>query len=251
MFRTMFFAISAAISYGQTRAPAFDVAAVKPSKPSSSDWTGLQIPGGGRFNANGVSLKAIIHFAYGVQDSQISGGPNWAGTDLFEVIAKAEGDATPAQIKLMLQTLLTDRFKLVLRHETKEVPVYHLVVAKNGPRLKESSQKSGSISGRGPGQVEGQKASMAMLVKLLTFQLGQTVEDQTDLKGNYDFKLSWMPDELQQGRPGGPDSAANPVDPSGASIFTAIQEQLGLKLEASKSLVEVLVIDHAERPTEN
>jgi uncharacterized protein (TIGR03435 family) len=95
----MFFAISAAISYGQTRAPAFDVAAVKPSKPSSSDWTGLQIPGGGRFNANSVSLKAIIHFAYGVQDSQISGGPNWAGTDLFEVIAKAEGDATPAQIK--------------------------------------------------------------------------------------------------------------------------------------------------------
>jgi uncharacterized protein (TIGR03435 family) len=92
---------------------------------------------------------------------------------------------------------------------------------------------------------------MAMLVKLLTFQLGQTVEDQTDLKGNYDFKLSWMPDELQQGHPGGPDSAANPVDPSGASIFTAIQEQLGLKLEASKSLVEVLVIDHAERPTEN
>jgi uncharacterized protein (TIGR03435 family) len=158
-------------------------------------------------------------------------------------------------MKVMLQALLSDRFHLSLRRETKEVSTFHLVVAKTGPKLgprlnAAADDNESSISGHGPGVVDGRKASMAMLVNLLTVQLGTKVEDHTGLEGRYDFRLTWVPDQfLQRGRPGGPDPSE--TDSNGPSIFTALQEQLGLKLEPSGDLAEVLVIDSVERPTEN
>ncbi|HEY1760674.1 MAG TPA: TIGR03435 family protein [Bryobacteraceae bacterium] len=246
--------VFAAGLWGQSSAD-FEVAAVKRSKPLASALSGLRFPSPGRFEAAGVTLKQIIRFAYGVRDFQLSGGPGWTETETFDIAGKAAESATSAQMRLMLQTLLAERFHLTLRRETSETSTFHLVVAKNGPRLGPNldagpGDKESSISGRGPGVVDGRKASMTMLVNLLTIQLGTKVEDHTSLGGKYDFRLTWAPDQFfQAGRPGGPD--ANETDTGAPSLFTALQEQLGLKLEPSKDAVEVLVIMSAEKPTEN
>ena len=171
----------------------------------------------------------------------------------------------------MLQTLLADRFQLKLHRETKELPVFALVVAKNGPKLKESEKKEGVPNGRmrmQPGHLDGMGFSMQQFTDMLGRQVGQPVLDMTELKGNYDFTLTFTPDENQQramaaafggpagGPPGGPGGAGERRPPSegaeGPSIFSALQEQLGLKLEKRKGPVEILVIDHVERvPTDN
>src|SRR5579872_1572706 len=281
--------------------PSFEVASVKPNK-SGGRGAGLQMAPG-RFTAKNIPLKMLIGFAYDVRDFQISGGPGWLSSEKYDIEAKPEGltgDPTKLseeqrqhqeeQLRLMVQSLLADRFKLTVRHETKELPVYALVVAKNGPKLQvaqetpptpdpppspEPSQPPGSkalggrgiskaLGGRGmmmrPGHFEGRSAAVSFLAHALSRQLGRTVLDKTGLKGVYDFTLDWTPDE-SQGRmfmgpkdanlgAGGP-PAPPPPDASGPSIFTAIQEQLGLKLESTKGPVEILVIDHVEQPTEN
>jgi uncharacterized protein (TIGR03435 family) len=172
----------------------------------------------------------------------------------------------------MIQSLLADRFKLRVSHETKELPVYALVVAKNGPKCQEAkpgdtypngikgfdgrAQGAGSFRA-GNGHLTLQGYPISFLSLLLAERLDRTVLDQTGLKGKYDIALKWTPDENLAATPSGPaggnpgaDAAAQP-DSSGPSIFTAIQEQLGLKLESTKGPVEIIVIDHIERPSEN
>jgi uncharacterized protein (TIGR03435 family) len=171
----------------------------------------------------------------------------------------------------MIQSLLADRFKLKLIHETKELPAYALVVAKNGPKLHEAKPDDTYPNGikgpdgqghpqmmrMGPGELTGQGLSMASLVHLLSQQLGRNVLDHTGLKDKYDFTLKWAPEPgegmMLRGPEGGNPGAesAPPAESSGPSIFTAIQEQMGLKLESTKAPAEVLVIDHVERPSEN
>jgi uncharacterized protein (TIGR03435 family) len=236
----------------QTAAPAFEVATVKPS-PDLMQWSGFQFPGGGRFEASHVTVKAMVAYAYGVRDFYVSGGPGWAGSDRFEIVAKAEASATPAQMRAMLQTLLAERLKLAVRRETKEVTVYQLVAAKDGVKssgLTESS-RNGGIRFVGRGQIEGMGNPMRGLANYLQTLLDQVVVDKTGLTGNYDFKLSWTPDESQAGKPGAQAGLPNAAEPGGASIFTALQEQLGLKLESSKGPVETLVIEHVEKPSDN
>jgi uncharacterized protein (TIGR03435 family) len=191
----------------------------------------------------------MLRFAYGLRDSQISGGPGWTGSELFDEAAKAKGTPDQAEMKPLLQALLKDEFRLVLRQETKDVPSYNLVIARGGPKLVESSKPDGFLSGRGPGVVDRQKAPIAQLANLLSIQLGQKVVDKTGLMGLYDFRLTWTPDESQRGLPGGPD-ADTVLDPSGPSIFTALAEQLGLRLEPSKAPMEFLIIEHAEKPVD-
>jgi len=260
--------------------PVFDVAAIKPNKSANNMVRLMFSPNG--FDGTNVTLQMLVRVAYDVEDNQISGGPAWLNSDHYDINAKMDSATADALHKLsedqgklerqrMLQALLADRFKLTVQHETKELSMYALVVAKSGPKLQEAKPDDTYPNGvKGPdgvgrpgmmrmgrGEVTGQGLPMTALAKLLTTQLGRTVVDKTGLTGKYDFKLQWTPDESEgamfKGPGTGPQGTASPPasDTSGPSIFTAIQEQLGLKLESQKGPVEVLVIDRVEKPSEN
>lgn len=215
---------------------------------------------GGRFNASNLTAKQLIEQAYGVRDFQLSGAPGWADSEHYDIEAKAdtEGPLTREQIKVMVQALLADRFQLKIHKESKELPMYALVVGKNGPKLKESTSERSSLR-LGRGMLTAEKVSVEMFAGELARQVGRSITDKTGLKGNYDFKLEWTPDASESfgpngagpgPGPGGPD-APPPPDPNGPTLFTAVQEQLGLKLESTKGPVEILVIDHIDRPSAN
>jgi uncharacterized protein (TIGR03435 family) len=215
----------------------------------------IQMSPHGTFTANGIDLKTLIGIAYEVQDFQISGGPGWLGSDRFEINAKCEGDVnlTMEQYRPLLQALLADRMKLTFHRDSKELPIYALVVGKSGPKLKESDpNERGPMMRMGRGQLTGTKVPMAFLAKHLSRQLRRTVLDKTGLSGGYNFTLEWTPEPGQMMGPGEPGpEAAPPSESSGPSIFTALQEQLGLKLESQRGPVEILIIDGVEKPSEN
>ena len=254
--------------------PSFEVATIKPSTSGDNRIAILTQPGG-RFVATNATLKMLMGTAWRVRDFQISGGPNWAGTDRWNIEAKAEAGSIPPPtfppeptvippLMLMVQSLIEDRFQLKLHRETKELPVYELVVARGGPKIKPSEdqsppslvqpQRGGPIPRgnmrMGRGDLEANGVPVSNFILGLSQQLGRTIIDKTGLKGLYDFKLQWTP-EFAQGPvvPGGPEPPPPPAD--GPSIFTAIQEQLGLRLESTKGPVDVLVIDSVQKPSEN
>ena len=255
--------------------PSFEVATIKPSTSGDNRIAILAQPGG-RFVATNASLKMLMGTAWRVRDFQISGGPNWAGTDRWNIEAKAEAGSIPPPtgppdptvippLMLMLQSLIEDRFQLKIHRETKELPVYELVVARGGPKIKPSEDQSPPSLGQPPqrggpmprgnmrmgrGDLEANGVPVSNFILGLSQQLGRTIIDKTGLKGLYDFKLQWTP-EFAQGPvvPGGPEPPPPPAD--GPSIFTAIQEQLGLRLESTKGPVDVLVIDSVQKPSEN
>jgi uncharacterized protein (TIGR03435 family) len=187
-----------------------------------------------------------MRLAYGVQAAQISGGPSWIRSEGFDIEAKTDNPQVATkkqmeeQVGPLFRHLLEDRFQLKVHRETRQSPVYSLVAGKNGARLKTSTAESATMNnsmhdGRMVLQAEG--VQMAGLVALLAKQLGRPVADKTGLAGKYDLRLEWSP-EL------GPDSTAG-------SIFSALQEQLGLKIETVKGTVDVVVVDSASRPSEN
>jgi bla regulator protein blaR1 len=259
------------------KVPAFEVASIKPDK-SGTEMTMLRTTPVG-FVASNIALKEFIRQAYDVEDNQILGAPNWIGSARYDIEAKVSSsdtdalhDLSPDQRRLMLQPLLADRFQLKVHTEVRELPVLTLVVAKGGPKLHEAKPGdtypnglkgfNGQGGGPGmmlmrPGQLTGQGIPLSSLTRLLSQQLGSTVQDKTGLTGKYDFTLQWTPDRNASPMPGAPEpgqqgpAAAASTDASGPSIFTAVQEQLGLKLESQKGPVEVLVIDHVETPSEN
>jgi len=227
----------------------------------------------------GVSLKLLIQQAYDVRDFQISGGPGWITSDRYAIEAKSldtpagpppdfmkmsedERKKIQERTRQMIQGLLADRFQLKVHHETKELPIYALVVGKGGSKLKEigstsdPSMKPGMMR-MGIGQLTGSQVPLAFLVQNISQMVGRTVVDLTGLKGNYDFELKWTPDVGQGGGPfGGPPPPPGvegppPPDPNGPTLFTALQEQLGLKLESTKGPVDIIVIDRVEKPSEN
>ena len=260
----------------------FEVASIKPNHSGDMRFFVEWQPG--RFNANGMTVKFLITMAYDVKDFQVSGGPGWVNSERYDIQAKEPDSIAQIMEKLsreqqrqlaesMLQSLLADRFQLKLTHGTKDLPAYALVVAKNGPKLQKSEivePPAGAPSGpndhpRGPmmrmgrGELTGQGVELSFLASVLAQQLGRQVVDQSGVKGNYDFVLKWTPEQgegmmMKGSGPGGgppPEGAPAPPDPSGPSIFTALQEQLGLKLEPTKAPADVLAIDHVERPSEN
>jgi len=261
--------------------PSFEVASIKPNH-SGGGMIRVEAPKGG-FRGTNMTAKALIGWAYaGIsiprRDDQILGGPGWTNSDRYDIDAKLEDSEVEAmeklpsdqrieQIRLRVKSLLADRFKLAVREETKEVPVYALVVGKGGPKLKEAKPGDTYPNGlKGPDgrpmsmfmgidQLTGQALPMSTLVMALSHQVGRMVLDQTGLKGKYDIALKWTPDQSQptmlQGPSGTGAETTPPPASSGPSIFTALQEQLGLKLESQKGPEEVLVIDHIERPSEN
>lgn len=221
----------------------FDVASIKPRQlvvAGDNNPEGIDVSPGGRLTMTNIRLISCLKWAYGVQDSQIA-GPDWLGTERYDIVALASGSATEENLKLMLRALLADRFKLALHHATKEVGVYGLVVAKNGPKFRESKVDGKSNITRTPVGVTAEKISMSEFADLLSGQLATPVTDMTGLKGRFDLAF-----DLRQYVA----NASTPVSIS-SLIAEAMEEQLGLKLQSVKSSVDVLIIDHIERPSAN
>jgi bla regulator protein blaR1 len=252
-------------AFGQpaASAPAFEVASVKPSQPDARGSTFNFTTGGGLTVQNGT-LRGIIEMAYDVRDFQISGGPAWLDTAHYDLFAKSAASdplmqtATRqeriAESRRRLQTLLAERFQLKVHRETKQLPVFALVVGKNGSKLKNLADAAADAGGginSGCGRMTGTRTQMANLALVLSRQLGRPVLDRTELAGRYDFQMEWTPDNGPRAAPaeGGSPGAGSSAD--GPSIFTALQEQLGLKLDSTKAPVEIVVVDHAEKAEGN
>ena len=216
--------------------PSFEVASIKPSPP---EYIGFQsYVKGERYTAMTATVRNLVAFAYSIRDFQISGGPAWSGSAAYNVSATMRPGATPTESKLMLQNLLADRFHLKFHRITKKRSGYALVIDKNGPKLTESKNPGPGL-GLGRGNLNGRGADMGQLAKELSSQLESPIADRTRLTALYDFTLKWTSD-VEAG------------DSSGSSIFTAIRDQLGLRLDAVKNVpVDILVIDAVEKPTEN
>jgi uncharacterized protein (TIGR03435 family) len=229
-------------------------------------------PDGDGITITKMSLQTMLMYAYSLQSKDyLVGAPDWAKSDQYDLQAKvADSDVAAyhklndAQRKLMLQALLNDSFKMQIHSEPREIESYALVVGKNGPRMKEvkpgdpnpdapkkpdGTPVLGSGVSASPDQMIGQEVPTSILARAITAPAGRPVVDKTGLTGIYDFTLKWTP----EWRSAAPSAEGTPdaPDPSGPSIFTAVEEQLGLRLEPQKQLVPVLVIDHAERPSPN
>jgi uncharacterized protein (TIGR03435 family) len=228
--------------------PQFDVASIKPHRSGTISFSMRPTPGGGLVYTN-VTLRDCIQAAYGVRDDQISGGPGWICSDRFDIVAKAASPVPDSQVMLMLRSLLEDRFKLTIHRDTKTLPLYRLVVAKGGPKVHEVEEGETSIRGD-RGKLTAQKISMRQLADFLARRLNAKVIDSTGLNGVFDVRLDWTPDANETtGKPTfGP--AEQPTT-TGPSLFTALQDQLGLRLQADKGPAEVIIIDKAEKPSEN
>ena len=255
------------------RVPQFDVVSIKPSKSDTSLFRSGSTPDG--ISVVNTSLLMLIRQAYGVfnsNDDRILGVPNWARTERFDIEAKVNGadlddlhKLNREQRGLMLQTLLADRFQLKAHRETRALPVYYLVITKDGPRLKQATtgdtypngikEANGTNTGvmrLARGQLTAQAVPISNILSALTQITGRTVIDKTGLTGRYDVNLAWTPDEpVTTSGSDGAAQTAPPISESGPSIFTAIQERLGLKLESGRGPVDCLIVDHVAPPSEN
>lgn len=235
------------LGYAQSQ-PAFDVASLKPSPPPRGDTYNANLGSirNGEVALTNATLVDCVKFAYGLVSDEQMDGPEWVKSKSvrFDVLAKAPPTTPRDQLLLMLRSLLNERFHLAMHTERHNFAHYALVVAKNGPKLHEVTRDpaAGGMTYR-IGSITHKQCAMQTLALLLSRQMGELVLDETGLKGVYELKLEWTP-EVSRNVPEPPEH--------GPSIFTAIQEQLGLKLEARKDAVEVLVIDHADQvPVEN
>ena len=262
----------------------FEVASVKPTV-TPLGIMGVRPEQGGRFIATNLSLRDLIRTAYKVRDSQIIGGPSWLGSARFDIVAKADRELPPYNpggdiglIERMLQALLADRFALVVRHETRDLPIYRLVMARGdrrmGERLRPSATDCAALFADGartgqqgpigpagrptcgmvisPWSIAIGGSPISQLAMVLAQRTNRVVVDDTGLIGNYDVDLQWTPpgvkpNPLSAGAPV-PPVPAPPLNPGGASLETAIQEQLGLKLEADRGPVPIVLVERAERP---
>ena len=250
--------------------PSFEVASVKPNN-SGATSSSTQTRPGGRFTATNVPVRTLLREAYHLQDSQLIDAPDWTRAERFDIAAKADGNPEYAEMRVMVQMLLADRFRLIVHNETRELPIYALVVArpdgKLGPQLFKSDidctdparskqpAPSAAPAASSPGvsqmrEVEpcGTNAntsnnsatlragsvSMSSLAATLSTFANRVVVDRTGLVGGFDIILTWTPNQT--------------AETSGASLFTALQEQLGLRLESTRGPVEVVVVDRVERP---
>jgi uncharacterized protein (TIGR03435 family) len=229
----------------------FEAASVKPHDPdNSSGRTGVE-ESLSLIRIENLSIKALVELAYGIKDFQLE-GPGWMSTGTYDIDARLPEGHKLDELQPLLQSLLADRFKLTVHHGSKLLPGYALVVAKGGPRLQVGSGPKGYFTSR-EGLISGSKVPMDRLAGGLSRLLGSPVADETGLTGAYDVKLEWAPDEVR-GAPsngtGGDQGSTDPPDSDASmpSLRTALQEQLGLKLESKKIPVDTIVIDHVERP---
>jgi uncharacterized protein (TIGR03435 family) len=245
--------------------PPFEVATIKPTKADVQNSILM-------FTADGISvtrfnLGKLIREAFNTEDDHIVGLPEWVKSSRFDIEAKVAPEDAPKlknmkfpERKAMVVQLLVDRFGLKYHRETRELPVYELVIAKGGVKMQAAKEQDPANTRHlmmfgGPGEIDSTAMKVENLAHILSSQLGRTVLDKTGLTGNYDFTLKWTPDATEPGAagPGGlPEAADNSGNNSGGpTLFTALEEQLGLKLESAKGPEEVIVIDHIEQPSAN
>jgi uncharacterized protein (TIGR03435 family) len=236
--------ILALLLSASAHAQQFEVASIKPTNSASNSFSSGLATSNGRLTATNVTLKRCIMGAYGLGPNQIFGGPDWLETDRFDIAAKADQPVGDRIQMTMMQALLADRFKLQLHRETRPVSTYIMEVAKNGPKL-EQGDGHGSKTDNGRGNLVITNATMDRFAEILSRQMDLPVVNRTGIDGVFNLKLKWTPESTKSSKPEDGTVAEGP------SIFTAIQEQLGLRLHAQKIPLEVLVIDHAEKPSEN
>jgi uncharacterized protein (TIGR03435 family) len=256
--------LAAPIAYAQSTAAApatltFDVASIHENATSTDGRHHIyNDPAESHFRAVNLSIKDLIQFAYGMPGSQILGSPAWLNSAMYDINAKSDisvdvhlkalptADARQ-QKQLMVQALLAERFQLKTHVETRQLPILNLVVAKGGVHFQPDNTVGNTVdTGRNHLHISGMQGTVAILARELAQMLGRVVVDKTGVSGSYDLKLRWTPDNVPPPMLNG---ALDPNPPP--DLFTAIQEQLGLKLESAKGPVQVLVIDHIERPTQN
>ena len=269
--------------------PAFEVAAITPNHSgggrNGNKGTIRSLPGG-RFTAINVTLRELIDAAYQLEPSApLTGAPSWVDSDRFDVVAKAPGNVddgirdavkdggakekvaatrsdSPSDEQLMLRALLAERFKLVLRTESREQPIYALTLVRSngqvGPQLTRSTVDCGTtVAGKGgklaacgvktgPGMLTARGTTMAQIAASLSEAVHRTVADRTGLTGAFDASLMWTPDQAQS--PGPRAAPSKRADPNGPSLFTALQEELGLKLESARGAADAFAVDHVVRP---
>jgi uncharacterized protein (TIGR03435 family) len=243
----------AVVLYSLVFAQSFEVATIKPAADEPGRFFKMQ--GAHQFYAKGHTVRSLIGAAYNLNPRQISGGPEWAESERFDILAATPGDTRPNfdQQMAMLRKLLTERFKLTFHHEQKDLPHYALSVAKGGPKLKESESPADALPEltnvvfpdhlRLPAKSATIPQFVAMMQRAV---MDRPVVDKTGLTGRYDFVLEWAADETQFGG-----QVPHPSDSSYASLFRALQDQLGLRMDPGKGPVEIMVIDKVERPGEN
>lgn len=267
--------------------PGFE-ASIKRTQDTSG-FMGMRMDPQGR-TVTGLPLRQLIVQAYGIQPNQIIGGPDWLTSDRWDIQLRADAPVNPQQMNLLVQKMMAERFKLVVHRETRELPIFELRLARAdgqpGPSLKPAAVDCGpqgrgrpggpppaagapgpgAAPGRGPaplagcrlmiapGRAEASGQPLTALTNFLSNQLGRNVVDKTGLTGGFDYTLEWLPDQGRGGVPFNPPPGAPPlppINPDAPSLPTALQEQLGLRLESTKGPVEVLVIDSVQQPTEN
>jgi uncharacterized protein (TIGR03435 family) len=235
--------------------PSFEVATIKPSVPGRPGRLFRIQPG--HISTINTTLNDLIGFAYGLHARQVTGAPDWVGTQKYDLDGKPDGEGQPseAQWKTMIEKLMADRFQLAFHHEKKELSVYALVVAKGGPKITKSDANPNEppvLLFRGLGNLPVRNATMADFTSVMQRAvLDRPVVDQTGIEGRYDFVLKWTPDETQFATLGGVPPGLGDKADAPPDLFTAIQQQAGLKLEPTKALVDVMVVDKVAKPSGN
>jgi uncharacterized protein (TIGR03435 family) len=244
----LFGAFSVVFAHAQASPPAFEVSSVKRNLSGSASAISGMVRGD-RFTSTNITPTQLLRSAFGIQEFQIAGKPRWSNDDRFDIEAKAEHDLKSTDWPPMLQTLLAERFKLVFHREQRETSAYALVIAKNGPKLtrveaftcdRPDPDACSNMAGS-PISIVGENVTMNQLASRLSRSIGRQVTDKTRLDGRFSLKVEWPQEER----------IAEPGASASAGIFTALQEQIGLKLESTKEPVDVIVIDKVERPAEN
>ncbi len=242
--------VVACACWGQAQ---FEVASVKPNNSMDNGMSLNRAPGG-RFTATNVTLNMLVTFAYDIRPHQLSGAPGWMNSDRYDIVARPSAKDAAAEpqgdsggpearerFRQRVRALLADRFQLVVHKEMKEMPILALVVAKGGPHLAPASGQGPSIQGRN-GQLTCKKLTMKDFAeRTLAQRMGRNVVDRTGLDGEFDFEVKYVEDR----------GAGAVADVSGPDFLSAMQEQLGLKLEPAKGPVEVIVVDHVEKAAAN
>lgn len=272
--RYLLIAVAIATTLTSVRAQhkTFEVASVKPHPADQITPSSMVAEPGGRFTVRNIPLRMLIRTAYQIQDDQIVDGPAWIGTDRFDISAKAEDGSSPVDLAPMLQTLLAERFKLTFHRDTRELSIFELQPVRTdgalGSKMKKNDcvpdlnapppapggpPRCGMIS-NGFGRLTLIAQPISVMAQFLAPSVNRVVVDRTGLTGRYDVDLTWTPDRLPPRPPGAPPDQpirvnGQEIDTNGPSIFTAVREQLGLKLESGRGPVPVLAIDHVEQPS--